>query len=107
MRGKAVIILGLSLVLLSCKKQGTPVEYKLSDEQLTHLMYDVQLSDAAITSVSGVHGDTLRELFWNRLSTIYGLSEADIKSEIQKLESDPDKMKSVFDSIKVWSDTIK
>jgi len=42
-----------------------------------------------------------------RLTTVYGLSRAEIKAEIEKLESDPERMKAVFDSIKVWSDTIK
>ena len=97
----------LSLCLLACEQKAKQVEYRLSDDQLTHLMYDIQLADAAITGATGKNADTLRELMWTRLITIYGLSEKEIKSEIRKLEGDPEKMKTVFDSIKVWSDTIR
>ncbi|HEX5112725.1 MAG TPA: hypothetical protein VFV79_07755 [Saprospiraceae bacterium] len=97
----------LSLSLLACEKKPKPVEYRLTDDKLTHLMYDVQYADAAITGASGKSADTLRELLWTRLTTIYGLSEKEIKSEINKLQTDPEKMKIVFDSIKAWSDTIR
>ena len=97
----------LSIFLLACEKKAKQVEYRLSDDKLTHLMYDVQLADAAITGATGHNADTLRELMWTRLTTIYGLSEKEIKSEINKLQTDPGKMKTVFDSIKAWSDTIR
>lgn len=107
MRALFMTIFLLGFVLVSCKNQEVKVEYKLSDQQLTRLMYDLQWTDATITSISGQKADTLKELFWTRLTTIYGLSRSEIKSEVQKLESDPEKLKTVFDSIKVWSDTIK
>jgi len=97
----------LSLFFCACEKKVKQVEYRLSDDKLTHLMYDIQVADAAITGVTGKNADTLRELMWTRLTTIYGLPENEIKSEIRKLEGDPEKMKTVFDSIKVWSDTIR
>jgi len=100
-----IMLAGLSF--LSCQKKEVKVEYKLSDEQLARLMYDVQLSEAAITGVTTERGDTLKDIFWTRLMTVYGLSKPEITAEIEKLESDPEKMKAVFDSIKVWSDTIK
>ena len=92
---------------MSCQKKEVKVEYKLSNQQLTRLMYDVQLGEAAMSGVTTERGDTLKELLWTRLTTVYGLSRAEIKAEIEKLESDPERMKAVFDSIKVWSDTIK
>jgi hypothetical protein len=95
------------ICLLSCGKKQAGSTYRLNDPELTRLMYDVQLADIAIASSAGQHGDTLKDLLWQRLTTIYGLSKEEIKTEIRKLESDPEKMKMVFDSIKVWSDTIK
>jgi hypothetical protein len=107
MRVIGISMVLMAFVLVSCQRKEAKVDYKLSDEQLTHLMYDVQLSDAAIMGTSGLHADTLKELFWTRLTKTYGLSRSEIRSEIEKLETDPQKMKTVFDSIKVWSDTIK
>ena len=107
MRGSALILLLAAALLSSCEKKIKKVAYKLSDDRLTHLMYDIQVTDAAIMGVTGANADTLRDLFWTRLSTVYGLSKEEIKAEITKLESDPEKMKAVFDSIKVWTDTIK
>jgi len=107
MRVAFISILLAGLFILSCQKKEVKVEYKLSDEQLTHFMYDIQLGEAALSGVTTERSDTLKELLWTRLMTVYGLSRAEIKAEIEKLESDPEKMKAVFDSIKVWSDTIK
>ena len=107
MRVIFISIILACLSFMSCQKKEVKVEYKLSDEQLIRLMYDVQLSEAALSGVTTERGDTLKEIFWTRLMTVYGLSKSEIKTEIEKLESDPEKMKTVFDSIKVWSDTIK
>jgi hypothetical protein len=102
--GWPVIIL---LLLFSCKKQKVIVDYRLDTEQLIQLMYDVQWSDAAIANLSPERKDSLRTLFWEKLTTIYGMTEEEIKNEIHKLESDPETMKLVFDRIKEMSDTIK
>jgi hypothetical protein len=107
MRLAFISILLAGLFILSCQKKEAKVEYKLSDDQLTRFMYDIQLGEAALSGVTTERSDTLKELLWTRLMTVYGLSRAEIKAEIEKLESDPEKMKAVFDSIKVWSDTIK
>jgi hypothetical protein len=107
MRVVIISIVMTGLLIMSCQKKDMKMEYKLSDEQLTRLMYDVQLSEAAITGVTTERGDTLKELLWTRLTTVYGLSKAEIEKEIEKMESDPEKMKAVFDSIQAWSDTIK
>ena len=107
MRGIFFIMLWAGMFIMSCQKKEVKVEYKLSNQQLTRLMYDVQLGEAAMSGVTTERGDTLKELLWTRLTTVYGLSRAEIKAEIEKLESDPERMKAVFDSIKVWSDTIK
>ena len=107
MRIRPVILCWLGILFFSCNKKEKIVEYRLSDDKLTHLMYDIQVADAAISGVTGNNADTLRDLMWARITTIYGLSEKEIKAEIAKLEADPEKMKTVFDSIKVWSDTIR
>jgi len=104
---RLIVLCCFGFILFACGKKTKQVEYRLSDDKLTHLMYDVQVADAAITGSTGHHADTLRELMWTRLTTIYGLSEKEIKAEIIKLEADHEKMKTVFDSIKVWSDTIR
>lgn len=95
------------LLLISCKKQEVKVDYRLDTEQLIQLMYDVQWSDAAIANLTTERKDSLRTVFWEKLTTIYGLTEKEIKEEIHKLESDPVTMKLVFDRIKEMSDTIK
>lgn len=107
MKGRAWILFACTFLFFSCGKKEKHIEYRLNDDKLIHMMYDIQVSDAAIMGITGANADTLRDLFWTRLTTIYGLSREEIKEEMAKLESDPAKMKMVFDSIKVWSDTIK
>ena len=97
----------IMLLCVSCKQDKVKIDYRLDDEKLIQLMYDVQWSDAAIANLSKARQDSLRSLFWSKLTTIYGMTEEEIKDEIYKLETDPEKMKMVFDRIKGMSDTIK
>ena len=107
MKWGALVFFCCLLISISCKKEKVKVDYKLDDERLIQLMYDVQWSDAAIANLSKARQDSLRDLFWSKLTTIYGLTEEEIKAEVHKLETDPEKMKMVFDRIKEMSDTIK
>ena len=94
------------MLFVACEQKATNVKYTLSDEQLSHLMFDVQLGEVAISEVTGGARDTLSELFWLRLTEVYNLSKPELTEEIRKLESDPVKMKEIMDQVQVMSDSI-
>ncbi len=105
---KSLLLIALiSLWTLSCKQETTKIEYKLNDEQLSRLLFDIQLSEVAMKDLSVERKDSLKNMFWLRLSEIYKLSEPEIKIEIDKLETDPEKMKEIIDRIKMMSDSIR
>lgn len=95
------------LFVYSCKPPDSNVNYRLSDEQLARLMFDIQLSEVSLSEVSGERQDSLKELFWLRFAEVYKLNTAEITEEIRKLENDPEKMKVVLDRVQALSDEIK
>jgi hypothetical protein len=100
--------LAIFLVLVySCKPSESNVNYRLSDEQLARLMFDIQLSEVALSEVSGERQDSLKNLFWLRFADVYKLSTAEMTEEIRNLENDPEKLKVVLDRVQALSDEIK
>ncbi|MBL0005618.1 MAG: hypothetical protein IPP25_00105 [Saprospiraceae bacterium] len=94
------------LVLVSCESGKRDVKYLLTDEQLSSLMFDVQLSEVALAEVTEERQDSLRDLFWLRFTEVYKHSVPEIKEEIRKLEEDPEKMKVIMDQVQVLLDSI-
>ena len=94
------------LGLVSCESGKRDVKYLLTDEQLSSLMFDVQLSEVALAEVTEERQDSLRELFWLRFTEVYKHSVPEIKEEIRKLEEDPEKMKVIMDQVQVLLDSI-
>jgi len=95
------------LLVYSCKSTESNVNYRLSDEQLARLMFDIQLSEVALSEVSGERQDSLKNLFWLRFAEVYKLSTAEMTEEIRNLEDDPEKLKVVLDRVQALSDEIK
>ena len=91
---------------MSCESGKRDVKYLLTDEQLSSLMFDVQLSEVALAEVTEERQDSLRDLFWLRFTEVYKHSVPEIKEEIRKLEEDPEKMKIIMDSVQVMLDSI-
>lgn len=94
------------LVLMSCNTGKRDVKYLLTDEQLSSLMFDVQLSEVALAEVTAERQDSLRDLLWLRFTEVYKHSVPEIKEEIRKLEEDPEKMKVIMDQVQVMLDSI-
>jgi|SRR6187402_506499 len=99
-------LLCLYLAFSGCKPDAANVNYALTDDQLAQLMFDVQLSDVAVSEATGTARDTLSELFWLRLTEIYKLSKPELMAEIRKLETDAEKMKIIMDKVQITSDSI-
>lgn len=103
----AMICVLIIAALAACQPKEVNVKYTLSDEQLSRLMFDLQLSDIAISEAKGESRDSLSELIWHRLTEIYKLSKPELAEEIHKLETDPVKMQSIMDQVQVMSDSIQ
>lgn len=94
------------MFIAGCKPQQAKVNYTLSDEQLSRLMFDVQLSDVALSEVEGQQQDSLKALLWLRLTEVYKQTVPELEDQIRKLEIDPEKMKHIMDQVQVLSDSI-
>jgi hypothetical protein len=100
----------LILILISigaCKKPETKAVSRLTDEQLAHLMLDLQFSEATLPEFSRERQDSLKELYFRQFSSIFKLSAEEIKEEVRNLEDDPDKLKMIFDRVKILADSLR
>lgn len=104
MKYRIVWMLFLIGTVIACQQQKK--NYTLTDEQLANLMLDLQLSETMMLSLSTPQQDSLKDLFWEKLTTVYQVSEQEIKDQVALLESDPEKLKTIMDQIKFRSDSI-
>jgi hypothetical protein len=103
-----MIALALVVMILgSCENEPQKIEYSLNDEQLSHLLHDLYFSEAVLMGHQGVQRDSIRALFWLRMSEVYKLDEAALRAEIDKLKSDPEKLKMLFDRVKTEVDSLQ
>ena len=101
------LIIGFFILLFVSCKPSPGKKYKLSDEQLAHLMLDLQMTEATLPDLLPVHRDSLKILFDKRLEEIYKLSKEDLKMQMELLHSDPEKLKWVVDRTKEMADSIQ
>ena len=93
--------------LFSCTQTERKVDYKLTDEQLAHMMLDLQFSEATLSDFSKAKQDSLKGLYFHQFSQLYKLSEEDIKEEVRLLEEDPEKLKLILDRVKILADSLR
>lgn len=104
MKYRIILLLFLIGTVIACQQQKK--NYILTDEQLANLMLDLQLSETMMVSLSAPQQDSLKELFWGKLTSVYQVSEQEIRDQVAQLESDPEKLKAIMDQIKFRSDSI-
>ncbi len=104
MKYRIVLLFCLIGTVIACQQQKK--DYILTDEQLANLMLDLQLSETMMISLSTPQQDSLKDLFWEKLTSVYQVSEQEIKDQVALLESDPEKLKAIMDKIKFRSDSI-
>lgn len=96
----------LFILFFSC----SPAEkqtYKLSDDQLAKVLFDIHYADVMLPSFTIAQQDSLRQIYWKHMEEIYKLSEAEIREEINKLESEPEKFKIIIGEVKAMADSIQ
>jgi hypothetical protein len=101
-----IFVIGL-LCFASCEQKTSPVEYKLTDEQLSNLLLDMQLTDVSLGEVNGVERDSLKGAFLLRMEEVYKHPMDELKMEIRKLESDPEKLAKAMDRVQVLLDSLR
>jgi hypothetical protein len=83
------------------------VDYTLTNEQMAHLMLDLQLSEVALAEVDGAKKDSLKNMLWLRYAEVYKHPKAELEEEIRKLETDPETLKAVMERVQVLSDSLR
>ncbi|MEP6795056.1 MAG: hypothetical protein ABJB16_12065 [Saprospiraceae bacterium] len=106
MRSQYLMALVMIMCVASCQSSSKN-EYKLSDERMAHLMLDLQLAEVALPDMSPQQQDSIKQLFEKRIEEVYHLSYAQIKNEMDMLQTDPKKLKLIIDRAKQMADSIQ
>jgi hypothetical protein len=97
----------LFLMLVSCGTEQPKPTYSLTDDQLSSLLNDLYFSEALLISQTGAKRDSIRTLFWQRMTEVYKMDEATLRAEVEKLKVDPEKLKMIFDRVKTEVDSLQ
>ena len=100
---KAFILL---ILFLACKEQST-YDYRLTDDKLARLLFDIHFADVILTGHTQEQRDSIMNTYWNKLEETYALSEPEIRDEIARLESDPEKLVVILGKVRVMADSIQ
>lgn len=93
-------------ILFSCHSNELK-SYQLSDERMAQLMLDLQIAEVTLPDLSPQQQDSAKTLFEKRIEEIYHLPYADLKKEIELLQTDPKKLKLIVDRTKQMADSIQ
>lgn len=107
MKKSGIVWISFLLLTIGCKPEPEKVQYKLTDDQLARLVLDIQLSESILPEVTTEKRDSLKSLFYLRFRDIYGLSESELRAEIEKLETDQEKMGEIVKKAKMIADSIR
>jgi hypothetical protein len=94
------------LLIFSCTKVEKPT-YKLTDDQLAKVLFDIHFADVMLPSLTIPQQDSVKQIYWNQMEEIYKMPESEIREEIKKLESDPEKFKVIIGQVKEMADSIQ
>lgn len=100
------LIIIVMVAFLSCESPVKEVN-RMSEEQLALVMFDMHIADVMLAGMTFQQQDSIRKLYWTKMEERYKLPEEELKHEIQKLESQPEKFKVVLGRVKQMIDSIQ
>ena len=95
------------ICMLVCCHADEYKTYRLSDERMAQLMLDLQLAEVTLPDLNPQQQDSVKLLFGKKIEEIYHLSYADLKKEMELLQTDPKKLKLIVDRAKQMADSIQ
>lgn len=96
----------LILFFIACQSSEKKI-YRLSDDQLVNLMFDMHLADVLLIEFTKHQQDSLKDVYMKQMSQAYNLSEKEIQEEIDKLATEPEKMKLIIGRVKMMADSLQ
>lgn len=92
---------------IACNFAAEKKSSGISDEEIANIMLDIHFADALLAEFSVEQRDSISAIFWQRMTQLYGMSEKEIREEVTRLESDPEKMKLIMGRVKEMADSIQ
>ncbi len=107
MKGILCLLSIYILGFISCQSKTQTIDYRMTDDQLSNLMLDMQLSDVALGEVNGPERDSLKEVLRLRIEQLYKQPIIVLEGEVRKLESDPEKLNLVMNKVQLLLDSLR
>jgi len=92
--------------LISCESSEKP-KYRLSDDRLVDMIFDMHLGEALLVDFPKHKQDSIKQVYMKRMTEAYGLNETEIREEIDKLSTEPEKMKLIISQVKSRADSLQ
>ena len=84
-------------LIFSCQSETEKLE--LSEEKLVPVLADVHIIEGALLSVFPSQKDSLRELYYQQVFEIHGISEKSFEHDIELLKMNPKLMDQVYEKV--------
>src|SRR5687767_787387 len=76
---KYILLLFITFHLIIACGSTEKKTYKLTDEELAHLLFDIHFADVILTDITPEQKDSLETVYWKKMSEIYDMSKEEIR----------------------------
>ncbi len=92
------IFFGTALALHAPACQQEAKQPPLSDKQVSRIMADLYLAEAATTGLTGNPKDSLLGVYYRQVFEIHGVSKEDYETSLRTMSEDDERIRGVVDS---------
>ncbi len=87
----------LLLLLLGCKEEIQSLP--LNEEKLGKILIDVHVAEAAMQRMVGPKKDSLRELYYDQIFEIHGVSQTSFEESMSLLTQNPRRLRFFYENL--------
>jgi hypothetical protein len=91
----------------ACNFQDPGEKPSVSEEQMSRILADIAIADAATNSISGYEKDSLVQIYYQQVLQLHGLTLEQHEKNLRIFAKDTDKMKELLDQSAALLDTSK
>ena len=103
---KMLVLFGILIFLCSCAEE----KKEMSDEarqEMVDILFDIHTAQVIVDRAGSLQRDSLDSVLWRQIEQIHSTTQADIRSRLKDLKSNPTLMKEILSEVEAKVDTIK
>lgn len=103
---KILVLFGVLFFLSSCAEEKKEMSEEARQE-MVDILFDIHTAQVIVDRAGTLQRDSLDSVLWGQIEQIHGTTQADIRSKLKDLKSDPTLMKEILSEVEAKVDTIK